>query len=279
MRGPTPDEHVPFRGGVERAWLLLRSAALREKGKEQRQSLSRPPSSVPSLSPEIVDWFGCEWQVTAGELGTSSHYSPDTGAEVSVRPDGVGYFVFERLLMVWPWAMYFVQSSMSEPMREALPITDACGGLATEGSPAPKFGPGSAVGSAYIDNGAVIGPTYHDTVKALSRMRESLQQRGLIVDEYLLPTKKGVVVGLEFDMKRREVRRKPCRIRHVNRVMRALLRMGGCTPHALEILLGHLVAYFMIHREGSLSSAACIPAYGDTLTMPTTASPALWSES
>ena len=151
----------------------------------------------------------------------------------------------------WSWAMAFAQEAMSVPARKVAPTTaEGVSGLHEEGRPVPRLGPQAPVVSIYVDNACIGGWNETQTNKALDSFLDLCTESGLVVGDRERASMSAECAGLVLCASTGLLHHKPERVWMVYRSIRFLRRFQRATSHNIEVVVGHLVSYFMLNREG-----------------------------
>ena len=198
----------------------------------------------------MASWFGCEWPCYAWEVKIDCVFNEETGAYEAVGSDEEVFFCFGAMPMGWAWALYFAQSAMESVLSAAIPRSPSgYGGCAKEGHPPPRVAPGWPVSAAYVDNGIIIAWNEADAQDCLKRVRKEFGLRDLVIGDHTAPSDGEVALGLLFNLKDRTVSHTPARAWRLYKSIRALRHIGRATPKCIQVLIGHLVSFFMLRRE------------------------------
>ena len=117
-----------------------------------------------------------------------------------------------------------------------------------ENETAPLMEPDVILVASYVDNGNIIAPTRARAAAALQGFLAELRRRNLVYHEVVEPTQHITICGALFDFATFYVMPSPARAWRLYSATRELAEMGGSTPAAVQIYLGHLVHHFMLLR-------------------------------
>ena len=146
--------------------------------------------------------------------------------------------------------MYFAQSAMVGAANVVFSTDGIRGGVIEDGRPTVRPAPQRPVCTCYVDNGVVIGWDFKSTLESLNDFHQVLSDRKLLVGDREEPGKVREALGFLLDLNRLEIRHKSHRVWRTYKSIRCLERLGCATSHMIEVLIGHLVSFFMLDRSG-----------------------------
>ena len=79
-------------------------------------------------------------------------------------------------------------------------------------------------------------------------MRRELEKSGLVIGESSEPSRCDILVGYHVDLLAKCVSHQNRRVYMLYRATRLLIHIKGATQHVAEVYIGHVVAFFMLHR-------------------------------
>ncbi|CAK0861131.1 unnamed protein product, partial [Prorocentrum cordatum] len=201
---------------------------------------------------EIGSWFCFDYPMPIRNFDTDQVYDEVHRRFVQVDPDTVVYPCFQGLAMGWSWSLFICNGITEDVTRvgisRALCIAPEEVRMVSERSPCARLGAGELAGASYVDNANVVGSPRRLVDAALEAILLEFERRGLAYHEVCYATRDFVCCGVRFDFS--DGRAVPQRERawRLHRAVTALIDRRGCTPAAMEVVLGHVVHHFMLMR-------------------------------
>ena len=149
---------------------------------------------------------------------------------------------------------------MAVGIGRALGVSPDSVAFAEEGRPAAVLARSSVVAASYVDNGNIVGATREVTKLALDGFLDELDRRELIYHEVCQPASRLECGGADFDFQKGTCLPRLKRAWRLYRAIGELLRLGGCTGDAMQIVAGHIVHMFMLLRP-ALSAVDLVYAF------------------
>ena len=201
---------------------------------------------------EMGSMFGFDYPTSLGSFDGARVFDEESSSYLDLPAETLVYPVFEGLPMGWSWSLHFCNLITEDCLRvgvsRALGLAPSDIPVLREGGPLASLGSSRVVVASYVDNGNIIGTDQVTTDLALKGFLEELDRRDLKYHEVEKAATVFVTGGTIFDFARRRCHAKPDRAWRLYVAMAKVLTMGGCTPAALGVIVGHLTYHFMLLR-------------------------------
>jgi len=118
-----------------------------------------------------------------------------------------------------------------------------------DGLPVPLLQNDAPLAAGYVDNILVIAATREEAVALQAALRTALTALELVYHEESEIGKVVDFVGYTVDLRLREIRNTSKRAWRLYRALRRLRCLGKCSSAIMEVLVGHIIHFFMLHPE------------------------------
>ena len=201
---------------------------------------------------EVGSWFCFDFPMAIKNFGLDSVYDEVSRSYVHVDPDTIVYPCFQGLAMGWSWSLFICNAITEDVTRigigQVLSIPADAVRIVSERAPCARLGSGELAGSSYVDNSNVVGSPRELVDAALQAILREFERRGLSFHEVCYATQDFVCCGVRFDFILGRAVPQRDRAWRLHRALTALIDHRGCTPTAMEVILGHVVHHFMLTR-------------------------------
>ncbi|CAK0833505.1 unnamed protein product [Prorocentrum cordatum] len=201
---------------------------------------------------EVGSWFCFDFPMAIMNFDLDSVYDEVSRSYVHVDPDTAVYPCFQGLAIGWSWSLFICTAIAEDVTRigigHVLSIPADAARIVSERAPCARPGRGELAGASCVDNANVAGPSRELVDAALRAILREFERRGLSYREVCHATQDIVCCGVRFDVIVGRAVPQRDRAWRLRRAITALIDRRGCTPTAMEVILGHVVYHFMLMR-------------------------------